>query len=131
MFAASVTLWCLAMAIFVYDAGGHAVARRIGPLRYRVQIQALATWKTWISAVTPPGGFLALMASAFWAYGFWGLVAFVMVWFLGSGYSTRVFMQGANYGTIEIDDFVPTRWLHLTIGGLATTAMAVALYLAG
>lgn len=112
----AVIFWLMALLALAYDAAGNAVARRMGPLSYRSQVSMLPLPKLAISAVGPWIGYAALMLAAYFAFEFFGLIALIVAWFVGFRAAFRIWAHGVEVGTIEIRDFVPTRWIHLLVG---------------
>lgn len=122
MLVSATVCWLAALLLLAYDAGGNAVARRIGPLSYRAVTAALPLWKLAISAFGPWVGYASLILAAYFAFEFWGLLALVIAWFLAFRASAMIWARGVYLGTIEIRDFVLVRWFHLTIGAVTAAA---------
>jgi hypothetical protein len=119
--------WLAALLALAYDASGNAVARRVGPLAYQAQVSALPMWKLAIYAGAPWISYLAMMVAAYFAFEFFGLLGLVAAWVLTFRLALRIWSRGVDLGTIEIDDFLPGRWIVLSIGlALAAAALCCA-----
>lgn len=126
----SIVCWLVALAVLSYDAAGNAVARRVAPLNYGAQVSALPLPKLAISALAPWIGYVSMMVAAYFAFEFIGLAALLVAWFLAFRTATAVWLRGVYDDRIEIRDFVPTRWLQLSIGSALAAASLAAAYAA-
>jgi hypothetical protein len=119
--------WLAALLVLAYDASGNAVARRVRPLAYQAQVSALPMWKLTIYAGAPWISYLAIMVAAYFAFEFLGLLGLVAAWVLTFRLALRIWSHGVYFGTIEIRDFLPGRWIILSIGlALALGALCCA-----
>ncbi|WP_087121652.1 hypothetical protein [Brevundimonas sp. SH203] len=121
----AIVCWFAALLVLAYDASGNAVARRIGPLYYAAALSGLPFWKLTICAVAPWICYAALVLAAYFAFQFWGLLALGAGWFASFNLGAAVWMRAVSDGSVEIDDYLPTRWLHLALAVVLAIAATV------